>query len=99
MNNIKFLLIGLIVGILIPSISNVAIQAFAGTKIYELKKDIQLQNGITITKETKMFKSHSMPEGFDTFMVYINIPRSQIKECFKVKKDKRSGLVIPYWIK
>lgn len=99
MKNINLLIVGLIAGVLISLVFIIAIQAFTGTQVYELKKDVQLDNGSTITKGTKMVKFRSMPEGYDTLRMCVNIPRGEIKEYFEIKNDKRPGLVISYWFK
>lgn len=68
-----------------------------GTRVYEVKKDIRLENGSTIVKGTK-FKEWSMPEGYDTLKIYVNVPRGDIGKFFEVEIDGRGNWVNPYWM-
>ncbi|HYH04923.1 MAG TPA: hypothetical protein VEC37_17665 [Bacillota bacterium] len=94
MKNSKVFILGLVVGVLVTFICNTTVKVINGMDVYELKRDILTSNGSKIVKGTKMVKECSMPEGYDSMMLFLNVSRGEIDRYFK---NEGAGLHIPYW--
>lgn len=65
------------------------------THIYNTKRDIVFENNIIIPKNTNIIKHSVMPEGYSTYILYINLDLSEenmLDETI-VKGDK----IYSYW--
>ncbi|NLW48739.1 MAG: hypothetical protein GXY86_15605 [Firmicutes bacterium] len=85
----KPFIIGLLAGLILAYLSQYLFH-IDGTRIYEAKKDIHLQNGSIITKGSRFVKYLNMPEGYSIFSMYVSVPNTDLNEKFDIKRDKRN---------
>jgi hypothetical protein len=84
----KQFVIGLLIGLILSYLGQFLFR-LNGTKIYEAKSDIYLQNGSMITKGSKFVKYLNMPEGYSIISMYVSVPNSKMSKKFRIRRDKR----------
>ena len=65
-----------------------------GTTFYEATRDIQLENGSTISAGSKLRLDRQMPEGFTRLTLTVNTEET---DAFSVDDSGRPHEVAPYW--
>lgn len=68
------------------------------TEIWTTTRDIETDNGIMIPKGIEMRVHETMPEGFTSLQLYLNVDGKAL-EYFDKITDSRSNLIIPHQVK
>lgn len=97
MDKVFFLVLGLFLGIVLCSSLYVIVFGW-GNVVYTTKKNVQLENGVTIPKNTELVKFKSFHEGYDILSLYVGVSREDIDAVFKKESRKGIGLIIPHWV-
>jgi hypothetical protein len=93
-DKIKYISVGFILGALFMYI----LPQFFVTEIYETTRNVKLSNNSVINKNTHLIKYKKMPEGFTTYILYINTDdNNNVKRL--PNRLKMRNYVMPYWIK
>ncbi len=91
-HNYKYFIIGLICGIFF---SHILPYLTKHTHIYNTKRDFILNNNILIPKNTKIIKYREMPEGYCTYILYINLDFSE--ENMLEETIEKGDKIFSYW--
>lgn len=97
MNKSKYFFIGFISAIILVIIAGIMFDfyKYKNRVVYQIKKEIKLENGMVVPKGTLLVKDHSMPEGYDEFKINIRIFRGYIDESLVKTKDNTGAY---YWL-
>ncbi|MBC7821881.1 MAG: hypothetical protein IAG10_33765 [Planctomycetaceae bacterium] len=96
MKAVAYLLVGVAIGVLGTLASYRVLHR--DTVVYETVHPVTAE-GIVIPRGTKLIHDTAMSEGFDTLRLYINVESEAAAKHFKRTVDRRSMLVIPYWVR
>lgn len=92
-SKIIFTLIGVIIGVVSCCVFNYYGRS---NEYYTLCKDYNIEDVGTIKKGTIIKFDKPFSEGFNRFVIYINI--SDAEDLIPYKTDK-NNLIIPYWLR
>lgn len=92
---ILLVLIGFILGI--GSAVGIYLWNNKTTLICTVQEDLTVADGIIIPKGTELIHDEAMSEGFDRYILYINMYGTKSDQKLKCRRDSRSFLIVPYW--
>ena len=69
------------------------------TLVLTARQALVLDEGITIPKGVRLVHDAFYTEGFESLILYVNVPSSDVDKYFESQEVDGAFLTIPYWVR